>query len=110
MKSEGDLNSFSRDLNEEGPSFYRENYPNLFLASVAMANGYPESDDKNRFMDLKKNGKRNKRNTQKVTMNVIRDIKAKKEHKHIRHFAQRIISIAEVLEEISYDIMAEKQK
>lgn len=61
-----------------------------------MANGYSESDDKNRFIDAKTNGKRNKMNGNKVAIRGY--CRFKKQLKHVRHYTQRIVSIAEVFE------------
>lgn len=63
-----------------------EYYPQLILASVHMADYYPEKEDKRRFQDYK--GRSNYRN---------KDLK-KSDFKVGKHNIQRIIAISEALE------------
>lgn len=79
-----------KDTNE-GEEQYEVNasleyYPNLILASIHLADYYPEKEDKRRFQDYK--GRTNMRN---------KDLK-KSEFKVGRHNINRIVAISEALE------------
>lgn len=60
-----------------------ENYPNLIMTSIGLANGYSESDDHKRFIDVRKTkfGKTGSRNMSKK----VADRNFKQDSKKIRH-------------------------
>ena len=72
------------------------------MSSLFMANGYSESDDHKRFIDMKKTSSKNgAAGKQKILTKVMSQKRFKREMKNQKHYLQRIISIAEVLEEQS---------
>jgi|688.fasta_scaffold131963_1 hypothetical protein len=68
-----------------------ENYANLLATSLGLANGYPESEDVKRFMDLKGHkSSRAKANLKKTNAEST----FREDPKKIRHNLNRIIAIA----------------
>lgn len=66
-----------------------------------MANGYNESDDLKRFVDMKKTTSKNGAGKQKIPTKARGQPTFKRIMRNQKHISQRIVSIAEVLEEQS---------
>lgn len=88
LKSSGQIGGKDGLVFDGGDGVLGENYPNLFCASIGMVNGYNESDDLKRFIDMKKTRSKNgggRKQKMNVNMKFMSQPRFKHESKNQRH-------------------------